>query len=149
MGVSYHSAFLAAAETRDLPVLSPRMERLFHEFLKHYQAWREAKRQERVWMCFLIVISAAILALPFYFAVRGFAASVVLFAVFYFAVGRCLEVSGRANRLSVNVSVLRHHLEGKLEAGFCEHGDSCCCAEDFRRYAAREYHIFFGSGRSC
>ena len=145
MGISYHPA-LPAAEARGLPILSFRMARLFNEFLDRYIAWQGAKRQARFWTLILIFLGAVILALPYYFAVRGFILSAVLFAGFYFAVCRCLEASGRASHLAVNVNILYHHLAGKLEAGFCEHGSRCRCVEVFRLYVAKEYHIDFNKG---
>lgn len=137
---------LQVAESRNLPVPSWRMGRLFYEFLGRYQAWQAAKRQEMLWIIILIFLGAGILLLPYLLADRGFVLSVGLFAAFYFAALRCLKIKERVNHLYVNVNILYHHLVGKLEVGFCEHTGPCRCVENFRRFVAEEYHISLVNG---
>lgn len=132
-------------ESPNPPFPSVRMAQLFFEFLRRYNEWKLAKRQENMRMIIVLMLGISALIIPWLFPNRGIALSIVMLILFYFSSKHYLELNKRVNHLYVNVHILHHHLIGKLEVGFCDHQEPCTCVENFRKYVFKNYKISFNT----
>ncbi|AET68947.1 hypothetical protein Desor_3457 [Desulfosporosinus orientis DSM 765] len=144
MGVCHYAVEKTVVNTV-LPFPSVRMAKLFFEFLGRYREWKFARRQELVGMIIVILLGLLAVGIPWLFPKAGITVSIILLIFFYFAARQYIRLNERASHLYVNVHILHHHLLGKLEVGFCDHQEPCRCAEEFRDYALKRYHISFDS----
>jgi len=128
------------------PFPSVRMAQLFYEFLGRYNEWKLAKQQEKIGMTMVLMLGLSALIIPWLFPMIGMFVSIALLTLFYITVKHYLALNEKVSHLYVNVYILHHHFIGKLEVGFCDHQESCQCAEDFRRYVLKNYNISFETG---
>jgi len=130
-------------ESPNPPFPSERMAQLFFEFLRRYNEWKMAGREENMGMIIVLTLGLSALITPWLFPKMGVAVSIVILILFYFSTKHYLELNERVSHLYVNVHILHHHLIGKLEVGFCDHQEPCNCVENFRRYVLKNYNISF------
>ena len=128
------------------PFPSVRMARLFNEFLSRYYAWKNAKRQEMIWIFIALFLGLSFLFIPWLLPDIWMTVSFIMLLLFYFATRRYLNVNEQASHLYVNVHILHHHLIGKLEVGFCDHREPCHCVENFRSHVMENYGILLDKG---
>lgn len=132
---------LKTIDYQELPVPSLRMAKLFYEFLSRYNEWKAAKLQEALGIFMLFFLVLGIICILWFLPGRGLIIITVMLVLFYLAIRHYLDVNERVSHLYVNVYILHHHLIGKLEVGFCDHGEPCHCVESFRRYVVEKYNI--------
>ncbi len=124
-----------------LPGASPRMWSLFREFLRRYRDLQRAQRRETFWLLVVIGLGMLVVFLPVPGHHNGVVLSLVCVGLLLLAARRYQAASRMVRHLGVNVHILYHHLLGKLEVGFCDHQVPCHCAEEFRCYVWKTYHI--------
>lgn len=141
MGIIIQPLSVTKTKERTIPDLSPRMNRLFTEFLIRYEKWRMVQKSELEWLIVTLILGLTSLTLWMYPLIYwGIIFSLLLFVG---ALRRYLKVKEYSNHLYVNVRILHHHFLGKLEVGFCDHQYPCQCAEQFKAYVWKQYGISF------
>lgn len=142
MGVIIQPLSVAKTKENTIPDLSPRMKRLFTEFLIRYEKWRTVQKSELEWLIVTLILGVASLTLWMYPLIHW---GINIFSLLLFAgtLRRYLKVKECSNHLYVNVHILHYHFLGKLEVGFCEHQYPCQCAEQFKAYVWKQYGISF------
>ena len=142
MGVIIQPLSVARTKERTIPDLSPRINRLFTEFLIRYEKWRAVQKSELEWLIVTLILGLTSLTLWMYPLIHW---GINLFSLLLFVgvLRRYLRVKEYSNHLYVNVHILHHHFLGKLEVGFCDHQYPCRCAEQFKAYVWKQYGISF------
>ncbi len=123
-----------------LPVTSLHQERLFLEFLRWYKEFHEYRIKEYLWFS-LVISVGSLLLISFLILNYTFYLSIVLLGLLLVALRKYLRIKESADHSYVNVHILKHHILGKLDVGFCQHPEPCSCAENFRRYVWVKYGI--------
>ncbi|MEA4901229.1 hypothetical protein [Desulfitobacterium sp.] len=142
MGVIIHPLSVQNIKQDCMPTISPRMERLFKEFLSRYHEWRSYQKREIAWLTATMLMGLTNLAtwasIP-----SAWAINILLFLLFLGVLHYYLSIKQKVTHLYINVHILYLHFLGKLEVGFCEHPGNCQCAEQFKKYVWEHYRISF------
>lgn len=126
-----------------ISVPSRRVELVFNEFLRRYEELRRLKKKEVLWFSVLGGEGLLLFLAPVYKISPDFSLAFVsvVSCLFIYALIRYFNANRQVEHLKVNVAILRHHLVGLMEVGFCEHPWPCSCAEKFRQDVWNRYHI--------
>lgn len=140
MGVIIQPLYTQKLIQKSVPAVSPRMDRLFNEFLVRYKEWHSFQKSELRWLFATLFLGLASLTTWMYL-VYAWGVNFVLLLSFIEVLRHYLRVRQCANHLYINVHILHHHLLGKLDVGFCDHQGPCQCSDQFKRYVWEHYGI--------
>lgn len=146
MGVIIQPFYVQKVKHDGAPAISPRMERLFTEFLVRYREWQFYQKREFAWLLTTLILGSTSLGTWMYLP-YAWKLNFTSFFVFIGVLRRYLNVRQRVNHLYINVHILHHHLLGKLDVGFCIHQGDCHCVMQFKKYVWEHYRIsLYGDG---
>jgi len=148
MGVISQPAWRREPERdAELPIPSTGIENLFYEFLSRYEALRRAKRRELFWLLLTGMLGMMLLFLPWLAPIKQLWPSLITLLLFNLAIHNYFKIKSLVSHSYINAQILHYHLVSRIEVGFCNHGESCRCADDFRHYVWKKYHISIYSNR--
>lgn len=140
MGVIIQPLYTQKLKHKSVPAVSPRMDRLFTEFLVRYKEWHSFQRRELWWLAGTMILGMVCLTIWMY-PLYAWGVNFALCLLFMLIFRHYLRVRQFANHLYINVHILHHHLLGKLDVGFCDHQGPCQCSDQFKRYVWEHYGI--------